>query len=198
MKVDGVLSLAGAEQWAHTALEESRLQKQPFPGALRISRNTHVVSISEVFDRIGGILDLDVRDLGRAHPFLDTVAKSLFALARGVVVALLFFVETQVTGVFNAHVTFESAVLKQTKLGCPLFKRLLRRRNFGLHPDRLFRICDQRVLAFLRPAQHAERCVHFRRAEILPVLSNTHGDERRTEKVRVSQSLIEKEIVAVA
>src|SRR5437867_10837455 len=112
-EVDRVTTVGGREDGRSSALKERGLDEEALAGSLRVTRYPDVIRISERLGGILHILDLNIRDLGRGHLYLDHVAQGIFALCRRVVVVVFLLGRADMSGVLNLRVAFQRAVLAQ-------------------------------------------------------------------------------------
>src|SRR5262245_37727496 len=71
IEIDRVAALTGREERLLAVLKESWLQEETFAGALRVTRDAHVVAASERLDRVSHVLDANVREFGGAYSLLE-------------------------------------------------------------------------------------------------------------------------------
>src|SRR5712691_3698715 len=181
MKVNRVLSGAGCEQWTDALFKKRWLQKEPLARALRILGHPDMVLVPERLDRVGNILDRNVRQFGRAQTALHRLFQIFLALIWRVVVVERFPFDGQMTRVLDGDVAFERAVLVQAQGRNAGFPGLVGRRQWRLYPDGRI-IGNQGIDTFFLPAQHPRRDVMKPGIEKFPGVADANRDVRGTKR----------------
>ncbi len=181
VKVDLVFSGAGCEQRANALFKKRRLQKEPLAGALRILGHPDMILVPERPDRVGSILDRNVRQFGGAQTALHCLFQIFLALSWRVVVVERFPFDGQMPRVLDGDIAFERAVLVQAQVRDARFPGFVGRRQRRLYPDGRI-IGNQGIDTFFLPAQHSRREVMKPGIVEFPAVADANRDVRGTQR----------------